>query len=567
MSLSPTYPLSICLDLVVLQLYYDQFSVSIFLNSLYIFTLFLPLLSCRLLKFSYLDTYELSVTLPYPIFDKKGVAKFDKSAKTLTVTMPVQPPVQPNTSSDSLSPHISDIGNNNVGGNIDGVVDEEKEKEREKKIGEEKKKNNSRWVGDDSADSREESRRRSEELKREIEARVEESKLMPAPANPTSTSSATVTVDISHSTTSAHSPSSSSTSSASAIASKDFIPSGTFLGRKEGFLFQNGVQGQGYYIDRGGLPAPPPSAPASQSKASSSSSTSATSSSSSSSAAAATAAAVVSPSKGMATDAPKTKGTSSTSALPTQTSSPSPRICRYDYKQTKQAVAVLIHVPHILLNTARVSFLDRTVNVLFEAADCGPDWTTGTRTVHSTETECVHVNPIISGSPTTARITSDNTFINSSVTAAGSKSITAEIIGNNRESVSYGFQLISTGILEKSQCKYDIASQNMVIVLTKKEEGYWEESDQSKILSLVSLPEGTSLRIHFFYFTLFCLVIFCSTLFCFVSFYSTLIFFNLFNFFYSILLCHNLFFFLTFSPILFLFFNFISIYFIVNPIL
>jgi hypothetical protein len=32
----------------------------------------------RCLMFSYLEDYKLSIPLPYPVFDKKGVAKYDK---------------------------------------------------------------------------------------------------------------------------------------------------------------------------------------------------------------------------------------------------------------------------------------------------------------------------------------------------------------------------------------------------------------------------------------------------------------------------------------------------------
>ena len=40
---------------------------------------------------AYLDVYELLVKLPYPVYDKKGTAKFDKIKKTLVLTLPVKP--------------------------------------------------------------------------------------------------------------------------------------------------------------------------------------------------------------------------------------------------------------------------------------------------------------------------------------------------------------------------------------------------------------------------------------------------------------------------------------------
>ena len=45
----------------------------------------------RNLTISYEGIYFLSISLPYPVYDKKGSAKYDKKNKTLTVTLPVQP--------------------------------------------------------------------------------------------------------------------------------------------------------------------------------------------------------------------------------------------------------------------------------------------------------------------------------------------------------------------------------------------------------------------------------------------------------------------------------------------
>lgn len=45
----------------------------------------------RQLNLSYPDMYALSLKLPYPVFDGKGTAKFDKGGSALNVTLPVQP--------------------------------------------------------------------------------------------------------------------------------------------------------------------------------------------------------------------------------------------------------------------------------------------------------------------------------------------------------------------------------------------------------------------------------------------------------------------------------------------
>ena len=436
-----------------------------------------------------MDTYELSVILPYPVFDKKGVAKYDKVAKTLTITMPVQPPVQPPATASFSSLSGADTDNDDVdcidsvttdtsvtsevlGGDKGNMISSDRA--LREKVEEKKKMSNSRWVEEGTKDPREESRMRSEELRREIEARVEESRVPSA------------SIDATKESLSAPNPAvvTSKNLVVDSTTNKEYIASGTFLGKKEGFLFRKGDQGQGYYLDVGACAAPPvvnASSPNSLASAAATSSSTLLSS--------IPLKAVVNSGE-KATDVTPSTTTipacTSLSQSPLSSSSSSLRVCRYEYKQTKQAIAVLVHVPHILLHTAKVSFSDHTVDVNFQAADPGSD---------STEIGEVRVNPTVSSSPVTARITSDNTIINSSISIA--KNGNAEVIGNNRETVMYGFQFVSTGLLDKSHCKYDIASKNMVIVLAKKEEGYWEDSDSDdfKILRLVPLPEGISLCI------------------------------------------------------------------------
>jgi hypothetical protein len=43
------------------------------------------------LKMTYLDVYDMCIQLPYNVYEKKGGAKFDKVKKILTITLPVQP--------------------------------------------------------------------------------------------------------------------------------------------------------------------------------------------------------------------------------------------------------------------------------------------------------------------------------------------------------------------------------------------------------------------------------------------------------------------------------------------
>jgi hypothetical protein len=69
--------------------------------------------------------------------------------------------------------------------------------------------------------------------------------------------------------------------------------------------------------------------------------------------------------------------------------------------------------------------------------------------------------------PTIARITHNNTAANAVTSTATQKINQTEII--NDKYVSYGLKIVCTGLLNSSLCKYDVASKNMVIVLTKKE--------------------------------------------------------------------------------------------------
>ena len=47
--------------------------------------------SVRRIQLKYANVYNLDLSIPYPINDKKGNAKYDKSNKTLTVTLPLLP--------------------------------------------------------------------------------------------------------------------------------------------------------------------------------------------------------------------------------------------------------------------------------------------------------------------------------------------------------------------------------------------------------------------------------------------------------------------------------------------
>mmetsp|Transcript_12819 Transcript_12819/g.12463 ORF Transcript_12819/g.12463 Transcript_12819/m.12463 type:complete len:408 (+) Transcript_12819:883-2106(+) len=130
----------------------------------------------RQIKFSYLDDYNITIALPYPVYDKKGVAKYDKLAKTLSVTIPVQPPIineKKNENENENEKKIENIENLNKSenDNDDENVVNEKLSDKDEILD---KKSNSRWVGDEEIQKDE--KLKSEVLRLEIQKQVEEAK-------------------------------------------------------------------------------------------------------------------------------------------------------------------------------------------------------------------------------------------------------------------------------------------------------------------------------------------------------------------------------------------------------
>jgi len=183
--------------------------------------------------------------LPYPVQDKKGGAKFDKVARTLTVTMPVQPPPAPTNVSISSGISIAASAGNSASEEAETKEDEstggsqgaEEAKEQTKQAvnGSSKDKGHSRWVS--SGQSEEEKERQAalrEEVKREAKeaeerARTEAKNKPPAAAivnAPVSKPSSDVVVD-----------------------GTSFSPSASFAGKRSGYVFKRGDLGVGYYLD------------------------------------------------------------------------------------------------------------------------------------------------------------------------------------------------------------------------------------------------------------------------------------------------------------------------------
>ncbi len=209
--------------------------------------------------------------LPYPVFDAKGTAKYDKTSKSLTVTLPVRPPpavpLTPATPQKGDSSAVAEAVVQELGDYADASSGSPAKTTPVKKssVG------HNRWVegsagsaasagsGTGRGDSGQGEAALSlhEEVKRQAEAALQAAKLAaankpaqqaPAPAtaaSPASPSKPTPT------TTSVPAP---------ATSTAAFIPAPAFAGRKEGYCFKKDSLGLGYYADakQGASKAPVP---------------------------------------------------------------------------------------------------------------------------------------------------------------------------------------------------------------------------------------------------------------------------------------------------------------------
>ena len=341
--------------------------------------------------------YNLSVKLPYPVIDNKGTAKYDKATKSLTVTLPVRPPAPVSIALDA-----ADKGSSTAGSavkELDEVVGATETSPKKSTPAKKASAGHSRWVEGAAAEAITPSASDGvpastpaagsglslhEEIKRQAEIAVREAKLVAATASrkPTDTpvTAAPVTASKLPETI---------TSASVEQSGAAFIPAAKFEGRRAGYFFKRGEQGVGYYRDA------KLSSPSQQPVQS------------------ATPASVPAVSKATAT-----------SEVLAATYDIFPFACR----QTKQALAVIVQVPHIDPTSVRVTFLECAIHVAFRAfADA---------------------------------------------TAASE---------NKLRAVQYGAVLrlptdLCPGGLDVAQCRHDTASQNMALVLTKRLPQYWARS-------------------------------------------------------------------------------------------
>ena len=270
--------------------------------------------------------YSLSLRLPYPVFDTKGTAKYDKASKSLTVTLPVRPP--PAAAVVTLSPAkaaesaVSEVE----------AQDETSETSSQKPSTPAKKSSvgHGRWVESPASSGtasgaaapvESEGLSLHEEIKRQAEIALREAQAA-AKAAPAKTAPLPAAV-----ATAAPPTAPVANTPAAGSLGGDFIPCTSFNGKRAGYVFKRGDQGVGYYVDaKYAAKAPAPAA--------------------------------VTPSVA-ATSAPAV----SAPVPPVVEHLPFPFECR----QTKSALAIIVEVPNIDKASLRVEFETHSVSVSFRA--------------------------------------------------------------------------------------------------------------------------------------------------------------------------------------------------------
>ena len=287
----------------------------------------------------------------------------------------------------------------------------------------EKQQQHSRWLHGSNADEVEEARRRSEELAKEVRESAEKAKAMAIAAGG---SLAPVVA------TTQSKPSSITPSSPPGVADEDgtFMPCATFSGRRVGYVFKKGVKGMGYYLDTVTV--------ASNTTGKTKAQTVGTASSSS------------------PTQTSTVQKTATVTPTPTNASVAGsesdalPLAFPFEYRQTPSSIAVLVQVPGIVADSAKVIFRATSVEVSFQAA--------------------------------------------AAAAAAASKANSNDGDSNNNSNhlTTYNLKLVvHGGFLELPRCKYDVAAKNMVLALAKREEGLWIESVDQPIVSAEPLTIQT----------------------------------------------------------------------------
>jgi len=342
----------------------------------------------RQLSLSYPGLYTVSLRLPYPVFDAKGTAKYEKASKSLTVVLKVQPPTATQSASPVKAAEFVQMEPTTEAESVPGSPPAP---------GKPQGVSHSRWVGSKDSISTGESKEEAGEVQKPMSLKEEimlqaERAVKEAEAAKATTASKPVQVE---------KKSLASVAPPSSASEQVFQAAAKFAGKREGYVFQRGDSGVGYYSD----PATRPKEPLAPE-----------------------------PSLDTVLPPPAPKMTKSESKT-----TPSGEAAKFSYacRQTKAALAVIVQVPNIDPTSVRIEFKPHRVSVAFQSSGA---------------------------------------------------------------SQSYACDLVLSadccpGGLSAQLCTYDVAAQNMALVLTKQVPGYWhttqeERQDESKNVDLDSTEAG-----------------------------------------------------------------------------
>lgn len=192
--------------------------------------------------------YSLSVRLPYPVFDSKGTAKYDKASKSLTITLPVRPPPVSSVSSPMRpTGPVTTISSENAS-ELGEVVEEGESAQKRSTPAKKASVGHGRWVesspvGSKSSEAAAEGLSLHEEVKRQAELALREAQSTAAATRgaPSVAAVAKATAPVAANSTTSVPPE---------LPTGHFIASSSFGGKKSGYVFQRGDEGVGYYLDK-----------------------------------------------------------------------------------------------------------------------------------------------------------------------------------------------------------------------------------------------------------------------------------------------------------------------------
>eukprot|EP01041_Mallomonas_annulata_P000952 gene952-1847_t len=289
------------------------------------------------LKLSYTDIYHVSIQLPYPVDEKKGSAKYDKSSKSLTVTLSVKPHIHDNDHNNDLPLVEEDI--TTTANNNNDVIEEDTTSSSSTTITTSNTKNSSkdkdihnRWdmnVDVDLSPSPSSSMSLSERIKvgaaealRNAEANMNKTNKNDNGNNNNGNDGSEEKSNYS-----------------------DFIPSHKFMGGKSGYVFKTDKRGLGYYIDTTTTTMTSPLLPSLGSEA------------------------------GSGTKLSKQlnkedKNNIQNSTIIKDEIKPNIneirfKIFPYEYRQTTKSIAILVQVPSIIGDSVKINFNIRDVDIQF----------------------------------------------------------------------------------------------------------------------------------------------------------------------------------------------------------